>query len=278
MLTESSAAGPAAQVIAYLLLGDPIPDADRAALYARAQRMLPLVAESGPWEALREVVFSARRDALNATTGNDVRRAALTLLAALGSPEIPERLVRSAHHLGQLTADHDTLLQTAGAQALWAIGRHLKQEPQSSIAPALMRLSHGLGADAWHRLLADCSSRTADELLPLLPLIAGLPVSLARPSARALTEHPDPQVCRRASAFLYSLTPYDPPTRQLLESRLLSADPTEADIARAAVLLLDPPDLTLLTLALSDAARSPLQESLRQQLEDRRQAAGAAPP
>lgn len=274
LVVDSPAASPAVQVIAYLLLGDPIPDADRAALYGRAQRLLPAVAHSGPWEALRQVVFSARRDALNAATGKDVRGAALTLLAAVGTPEIAEKLVGSAHHLGRLTADHDTLLQTAGAQAIWAIGRHLQSEPQSAITPALVSLSHGLGADVWRRVLVDCSARGAEDLVPLLSLMAGLPPPLARPGARALAEHSEPQVRRRASALLFSLTPYDPSTRQLLESRLLSVDPSDADIARAAVLLLDPPDLALLTLALSDTAGSPLPAALRQRLEDRRQAAG----
>ncbi|MFN7966139.1 MAG: hypothetical protein U0V87_10680 [Acidobacteriota bacterium] len=270
LLPDDSAASSVAPVIAYLLLGDPLSDSDRAALFTRARGLLPVLTECGPWDGLRDIVFSARRYALNATTPPTVRNAALSLVSALGERDAADRLVRSAHHLGQIPPELATLLQTAGAQALWSIAWQLKSEPQSASAPSLASLAHGLGADAWHRALMESSSHSAEEALSILPLIAGLPTVAARLTARRLSEYPDARVRQRALAFLFSLVPYDPVTLEMVKSALRDADAVVADIARAAVLRLEPTDMALIDLALDEAVASPAQGMLKQQLEDRR--------
>lgn len=266
MHSDPPVATAAAPVLAYLLLAEPLSDQDRAALYGRGRGLVPALAEGGPWDALRDILLAARRDALAANTPEAVRQAALDLISALDGPAIAERLVQAAAQLGGIPADLDVLLHAAGPQTLGAVARLLQSQPQSAAAPALRQLAQSLGPDAWHAALEGHPRPSAEDMLALLPLVPALAPSLARSVLHALAERHEPALRIRALALWFAITPWDAATRARWERAVRSEEAAEADLARAALLRLSHADPALLQLAISPElptrAATPLQVAL----------------
>ncbi len=279
MALETAAAGATAAIVAALLARQPegftTPVGDRAALYARVHRVLLPVCREGPWDALREILRCARREALGRHTPVAVRRAALELLSAMERPEVGEELVRAAVRLGFLVPDLEALLAAAGPSALRAIGGVIRSLRGTPLGDELKVFARRLGPGPWRAVLVDLAGAAADEVAPFLPLVADLPLPLAREAGERLVRHPDPEIRRRALAFLLALRPRDAAWKGRVDAVLRDPDPQVADLGRA-VLLEDGPaaDPRLLELALSPDVPAPARGTMRRRLEALRDRGG----
>ena len=270
MALETAAAGATAAIVAALLARHPegitTPVGDRAALYARVHRVLLPVCREGPWDALRDILRCARTEALGRHTPAPVRHAALELLAAMERPEVGEELIAAAVRLGSLTPDLEALLAASGTAGLRAAGRVVRDLRGTTLARELLALARRLGPGPWRTLLEEMGSWPGSEVTPFLPLVAALPLPLAREAGERLARHPDPEIRRRALAFLLSLRPRDSAWRGRIEAVLRDPDPEVADLGRAALLEEPDPDPELVRLAVSTDVPAPAREPLRGRL------------
>lgn len=225
----------AISILAVVLLGDPIPAADRCALYRRAQKLLPALDGDGSWRALEEILVAARRDALAAATAEPVRRAALQLLNSIEQPETVERWLAAAEERGTIPPEMISLLRAAGETTLWCVAEQLRQHPDGQLAAVLPKLIAGQGSNAWQRAIEHAAARPVGQLLALLSIVDRLPIALGRPLVRALCQHDDKAVRRAALGLLLRQGPLDLLARVTLEQLLHGTDPVAADIARRAL-------------------------------------------
>ncbi len=270
MALETAAAGATAAIVAALLARHPegftTPVGDRAALYARVHRVLLPVCREGPWDALRDILRCARHEALGEHTPPPVRHAALELLAAMERPEVGEELVRAAVRLGFLVPDLEALLAAAGPAALRAIGGVIRNLRGTPLGEEFQVLARRLGPGPWRSLLDQLLRDPAEDVAPFLPLIAGLPLPLAREAGERLVRHPAPEIRRRALAFLLALRPRDAAWRGRVEAVLRDPDRQVADLGRAVLLEGEDVDPALLELALAPDVPAPAEGTIRQRL------------
>lgn len=267
MSLETTAAGAATSVIAALLVGEPLEDADRLALIERATELLPRVARTGPWDSLRDVTLMARRLALSEQSPDPVRRAGLDLIARLEEPEVIEALVASAQDLGSLTPELEALLAVGGAGSILAIARAIRGRRGQAVAEELAKLTVRLGESCWQHVIERARELPFDDVSALLPLVGRLPMERARNLGYALLEHDDSRVRSRVLAFLLNASPKDACWCQLLEWALVHPDAEMANVARAALVRIRPADERLVALALSEDGPCPADGHLRRQLE-----------
>ena len=267
MSLEQPALGAAASVIAALLVGGPIPTQDRAALYDRAAEIVPVVARGGPWDSLRDITLLARRDALAEDNSPDVRAAALRLVSRLESPDTAEALVHAVCRGGRLTPEIEALLSAGGPVSILTIAGAARTQPGTATLAQLTGFTKDLPAESWRKACQQARAQPFESVSGLFPLVAQLPVGLARELGYLMLDHEDVRVRRQVLAFLLGLEPKDAGWRNLVEWGLAAADQELADVARAALTRLDPPDERLVDQALDDQGSTRASGRLRRDLE-----------
>ncbi len=265
---EQPVAAAALAAVADLLAAEDKAGEDRAALLARAADLCTDVAQTGPWHSLRDLALVARRIVLAGDADVAEKDAALALISRLTSADTVAALVRAVVDLGGLTAELEALLAVAGSGAIWEIARILRKERDARAAEELRHFCTRVGGESWRRVLQEAGERSFADVSALLPLVAQLDPNLARPLAHRLLEHPDGRVRTRVLAYLLNLEPKDLGWQRLAEWALGSPEKELADVARAAVLRLDPPNEDLLQMALMGGG-SPAEGRILEDLERR---------